>query len=231
MEKLNGIQNQMNGSILNDNQEVLVSWIHEFAYCPRRFYLRVCEGHSTVNEYMVEGTNSHNKVDKPKIEKHGKEIQVFRLPIYSKTLNLYGICDRVNFEIDKDGTYIDFLNEKCVIKPIEYKHGRKRNADDYAQQLCAQAMCLEEMYNTNIDIGTIWYTSSKQTAEVDFSKELRTRTLKAIKDIETQLKNQNVLHTEYRKTCNKCSVYDVCNPKDDMSKRYVKNLKKRLLKE
>lgn len=212
-----------------EDNPVFLSWIHEYAFCPRRFYLRVCEGQHSINTAMAEGKQSHKRVDSEKIEKRGNLIQVFGLKVHSKQLDLYGACDRVDFYLSESGTYIDFLNEKCLIHPVEFKHGRKRNAEDYMQQLCGQAICLEEMFDCKIEEGTLWYTGTKQSLEINISKELRDRTLKTIKAIKKQIDKNKDIKATYRKLCNNCAMFDVCDPRNDMSIRYVKRLKSKLL--
>lgn len=208
---------------------VFLSWIHEYAFCPRRFYLRVCEGQCSINTAMAEGKQSHKRVDSEKIEKRGNLIQVFGLKVHSKEFDLYGVCDRVDFYVSENGTYIDFLNEKCLIHPVEFKHGRKRNADDYMQQLCGQAICLEEMFGCEIEEGTLWYTGTKQSLEICISKDLKERTLRTIEAIKKQVNKNKDIKATYRKLCNNCAMFDICDPRNDMSIRYVKRLKNKLL--
>lgn len=216
---------------MNSDDVVLVSWIHEYAFCPRRFYLRVCEKQESMNSDMVEGLDSHKRVNKEKIEKRGELIQVFSLYINSKQYNLFGICDRVDFQIQNDGVYIDFLRHKCSIHPVEFKHGRKRNADDYAQQLCAQVFCLEEMYGTKIEKGTLFYTGTKESIEISIDNSLRKRTLETIKQIRNRFVSNEMIPAQYRKLCNQCAMLDICNSKNDMSIRYIEKLKKNYFEE
>lgn len=207
------------------SNQILLSWIHEYAFCPRRFYLRVQEQNNVSDLAMVEGKIAHNRVDTPKIEKRGKQIQVFRLEVSSNTFGLYGICDRIDFLLDECGVYIPFLKEICTIHPVEFKHGRKRNAYDYNQQLCAQAICLEEMFKTTIQKGRIWYTGTKQSYDVDLSDELRQETFHTINNIRQQLLCCNVIHAKYKKLCPKCALYEICDPKNDAINRYMQKIR------
>lgn len=142
--------------ILRSNDtDILISWLSEYEYCPRRFYLKTYEKIDGQNIYLAEGTADHTSVHAGKIQKRRDVITVMGLYVYSGSLGLRGICDMVEFKKSRSGVYVPFLDECCEITPIEYKHGKKRDEKEYNIQICAQALCIEEMYGCNIDRGFI----------------------------------------------------------------------------
>ena len=103
----------------DDDERILISWISEYVYCKRRFYMKIIERNDAVNQSIAEGMAVHSSIAEPKIERRGGIVKVTGLEVYSKQLGLYGICDNVEFHKSEKGYYIPFLNEKYLICPIE----------------------------------------------------------------------------------------------------------------
>lgn len=207
-----------------DNNQILISWLSEYVYCPRRFYLKVIEQQKGMNIYLAEGSEVHKSVHSQKIERRGDNIRVTGLHVYSEKLNLYGICDSVEFTIVNDGVYIPFLKCSCELLPVEYKHGRVRDEIEYNVQLTAQALCLEEMFGTKIEEGCVYYTSEKQRVEVQLSDELRKKVVSSASEIAAFLEHPILVEPSYMKRCLRCSVYDLCSPRKLMVEKYMKSL-------
>lgn len=203
---------------------ITISSISEYVYCKRRFYLRYIENVNEENEYMVEGTIEHNKVHNNIIEKRDKFIKVTNLNIFSKKYEVIGKCDMVELTKSKNGVKIPFLPDNYEIYPIEYKHGKIRNEIEYNMQLCAQVLCLEEMYNTNIEKADIYYTSSNKRITIEINEELRENTIRTIQNIKELISNKQIVKPKYLKRCNKCSVVEICNPRKIIISNYMKNL-------
>src|SRR5260370_16840483 len=128
-------------------ETIPISYLNALEYCPRRFYYEFVEGDMLVNDFVLEGTLLHERIDEP--GKHTTEdgaFQAIRLYLYSEKLRLSGFADVIE---EQNGVFI----------PVEYKHGRQgRWLNDHIQ-LCAQALCLEELladslnetrYNSNM---------------------------------------------------------------------------------
>lgn len=214
------------------HSEVLLSWISEYSYCRRRFYLRYVECMDLKSSAMIEGKYEHRIVDDRHITKRGSHIVVSRLYVSSEKYQIHGFCDNVEFdENPEEGAYIAFLNGVYTVKPVEFKHGKLRDENEYKEQLCAQAFCLEEMYDTNIDHGVLYYVDSKDRMDIEISDELRQETSDTIISIRESLdklysgKNADVIFPiKYRKRCDKCALYDVCEPKGLAVSAYMKKL-------
>lgn len=203
---------------------ILLSWISEYAYCKRRFYLRVFEQNNTENGSLIEGRIAHQRADQAKIEKRGSLVKVTHLAVYSEKYQMYGICDSVEFIQSSDGVYVDFLNGTYKICPIEYKHGKSRDELEYNLQLVAQAICLEEMFQACIEKGYIYYTGQKDRKLVSFDSTLRKQVSAAVTEIRAYLQNPQTILPEYKKRCPRCSLYEICAPKNVMAQKYLERI-------
>ncbi len=205
-------------------EEILISWLSEFDYCPRRFWLKAFEKIQGDNIFTAEGSTAHQFVDKRRIEKRKELIKVTGLEVRSNQYNLYGICDCVEFVISEEGSEVPFLGKRCKVYPIEYKHGKIRNEREYNVQLAAQVMCLEEMYNMKISTGFIYFTNSRQRYREEIGEDLRAYTARIIGSIKEYIEEGNPSKAVYKKRCHRCSIYDICLPKNVMVKKYMKEL-------
>lgn len=133
--------------MIMDDEPILLSWISQWVFCKRRFYLQIAEQNFIENVFTAEGARDHKRAHECKIERRGTHIKVTGLQVVSEKYHLFGICDSVEFEVISDGCYIPFLEETCRIYPVEYKHGKKRDEEEYNLQMAAQTLCLEVPYN------------------------------------------------------------------------------------
>ena len=207
----------------NDNQ-ISISSLSEYAFCPRRFYLMYIEKQYEDNEYTIEGAISHKNAHKSKIEKRGNFIKISDMLLYSNKYNLIGKSDIIEFTKSNNGIYIPLLDDKFTIYPIEYKHGIIRNEEEYNIQLCAQCLCLEEMFNCNLEYGAIYYINSNIRQEIRIDNNLRIKTINIIKEVEQEFKEQKLLSPNLKRYCKKCSLYDLCNPNITIINKYISDL-------
>ena len=110
--------------MIMDDEPILLSWISQWVFCKRRFYLQIAEQNFIENVFTAEGARDHKRAHECKIERRGTHIKVTGLQVVSEKYHLFGICDSVEFEVVSDGCYIPFLEETCRIYPVEYKHGK-----------------------------------------------------------------------------------------------------------
>lgn len=212
--------------------EIPISWINEYAYCKRRFYLRYVECMDIRSADMVEGRYEHRVVDESHITRRGPHITVSRLYVSSNRHKIFGFCDNVEFDENSvSGVNIDFLHGIYTVKPVEFKHGKLRRENEYEQQLCAQAMCLEEMYNTHINQGLIYYVDSRDRFDIELSDALRQSTAKTIESIRNDLnelyagrKADRIFPIKYLRRCEKCALFDICSPRQLAVNTYMKKL-------
>ena len=155
----------------SDDQIVLVSAIEHYSYCPRQCALIHVEKVFDENIFTLRGSMAHSRADEPtETEEHGVTVER-ALPIWSERHGLQGKADVVEFH--SDGS----------VRPIEYKMGGKRPAEHDDLQLCAQAICLEEMFDKPIEQGAIFSSTARHRREVVFGDDLRRKTLEVVEAI------------------------------------------------
>jgi CRISPR-associated exonuclease Cas4 len=183
------------------DEYVMLSALQHFVYCPRQFALIHLEQVWQENIYTLRGLRVHERVDTPSHELM-EGIRVERsLALVSHRHQLRGIADVVEFL--GDGTPY----------PVEYKSGSRKAKDADAVQLCAQAICLEEMFDRSVTTGALFYSASKRRRVVEFDEKLRslvTTTIQAVQDI---LKTQVMPKPVADARCDDCSLIEACIPK------------------
>lgn len=185
-----------------------LSLLNDFLFCPRRAALKLIEGWRSANEHTVLGDIVHEHADLPGYE-ITKGVTLLRaLPVFSDRLGLSGKCDIV--ERHSDGSLV----------PVEFKHGRRREFENDDAQLCAQALCLEEMFGFAIPSGAVFHAQSKRRREVEFTAALRAQTEAALGELRALLNPQppaltaSVPAARYIEgRCEECSLFDICLPK------------------
>jgi len=188
---------------------VTLSSLEHYTYCPRQCALIFVEGIWDDNTHTIAGTLLHEHVDSPGYE-IDDEIKTLRsLPLFSKRYGLVGKADVVELH---DGKPI----------PVEYKKGRKKKWENDDIQLCAQALCLEEMFSTEVPHGYIYHAGSKRRRDVVFNEELREETLRTIEAVRTMLTERAVPPAALKPQCEGCSIRGICLPevtgRDSISK-------------
>jgi len=178
---------------------IMISALEHYAYCPRQCALIHVEQSYEENVYTLRGNRDHRRVDEAETELRN-DVRVERaLPLYSDEWGLTGRADVVEFD---DGTPY----------PIEYKHGKQRRHAPGRVQLCAQALCLEEMTGRSVSAGALYHTSSHRRQEVAFTDDLRADTREVIAAVRTQLREQRVPPPVNDDRCPPCSLQTVCMP-------------------
>ncbi len=208
---------------MDDNLTTPLSYISQYNYCKRRAALLMIERLWDENSYTAMGRNEHDHVHTPAADHKSDCIVVTDMPVFSGKMLLFGKCDAVEMYEDENGCVISFLdNKKFIPYPIEYKHGVLRNETEYELQLCAQAMCIEEMFDCHIDKGAVFYITSHRRREVFFDEEKRKAVYETVKQLRSLLNSQTVPQAEYSSKCKKCSLNNLCMPNLEKSaKKYI----------
>lgn len=198
---------------MDDERSIPLSYISQYNFCKRRAGLLLLECQWNENEYTAKGRVEHQNVHTGKEITRGKCKYITDLTVKSDKMGLLGKCDMMEAYEDNNGDRIPFLeNKKYRLFPIEYKHGKLRNEEEYELQLCAQAMCLEEQYKCHIDRGAIYYVSSNRRKDVSLDSEKRERVEETVKQLHKLLISESVPQAEYSSKCIKCSMYNICMP-------------------
>lgn len=205
----------------------MLSGIQHIAFCERQYALIYIEQQWVDNLLTAEGRILHERVDNPlENETRGDRIFLRSVPLVSYELGLYGRADLI--ELHRDNTNKDpntiFIREKpgrWKIIPIEYKRGKPKPDDCDRIQLCAQAMCLEEMHKVKILSGFLYYGLPHHRYDVVFDEVLRRQTEYFASRMHELFQKAITPQPVYRKTCYSCSMINICQPKIIASGRKV----------
>ena len=198
-----------------DEQDyLLLSGIQHFIYCPRQWALIHIEQQWNENQNTYEGQVLHERVhDGSSSEKRGDILTVRGMKVFSRILGISGICDVVEFHLCDSGVPLHGRKGLYSAIPIEYKRGVPKEHDADRLQLCAQAMCIEEMLAGEIEHGYLFYGETKRRTDVIIDAELREKTTKAVSQMHEYARKGYTPRVKMRKGCSACSLRDICVPK------------------
>lgn len=193
---------------------LMLSGIQHFAFCRRQWAMIHIEQQWAENFRTTAGELMHKKAhDEGSFEKRGNLLNVRGLRICSHELGLSGQCDVVEFHRNENGVELFGYDGKWNPVPIEYKHGtpKEHNADEL--QLCAQAICLEEMFQTDIPEGYLYYGENRRRSLVEFTYGLREEVKKITKEMHDLFYRGYTPNVKPTKQCRACSLENLCVPK------------------
>lgn len=211
-----------------DDEYLLLSGIQHFAFCPRQWALIHIEGVWTENYLTAQGRQLHDKADDPWFKELRKDKVISRaMPIRSRKLKMQGIADVVELISSDEGVMVPGQQGCWKLHPIEYKRGRPKNENCDMVQLCAQAICLEEMLDTHIPRGAIFYGQTRRRMEVIFSDALRKEVFALANAMHMTFSKNETPIAKKGKQCRTCSLMNDCHPELTLLKNkvdlYIKN--------
>lgn len=193
---------------------LLLSGIQHFAFCPRQWALIHVENCWSDNYFTATGNIMHKRAhDESNVEKRGDTIIFRAIKIASRQLGLSGECDVVEFIKDDNGVCLHNYEGAYLPFPIEYKRGKTKVGDCDRLQLCAQAICLEEMLGCEIRSGALFYGQVKHRENVEFTKELKEKVFAVARNMHDYYDKQRVPQIKKNKNCVNCSLKEECLPK------------------
>lgn len=198
-----------------------LSALQHYAYCPRQFALIHVEQVWADNRYTAEGNALHERVDSGVAEQRQNKRYERGVLLTSHTHKIVGKMDLLEIETEIS------TNEKGYF-PVEYKRGKPKIEDWDRIQLCAQALCIEEMRSTQVKEGAIWYWEVRRREQVLIDDALRTTTLAAIGSAHAILvAGKTPPPTQDKRRCKACSLFDLCEPdrfRNDKSSSYLEKI-------
>lgn len=207
----------------SEDELLPISSLQHLVFCERQAALIHLEGIWDENIYTAEGRILHERSHKYEVETRGNLRVVRSLMIRSLRLGISGMTDVVEFHKLVYGTEVGIQNSgeaplggidgAWKVYPVEYKRGAIRHVEGSEVQLCAQALCLEEMLGVAIDEGSIYYSKSRRRYEVCFDKQLRKLTEKTAERVHDLMNSGNTPAASYSKKCDTCSLFFSCMPK------------------
>lgn len=184
---------------MNDTEYIPIAALNQYAYCPHRCWRMFCAGEFTDNQYTIEGTSLHDRVHTVGEGHEAQTWQIRAIWLKSDKYQLIGKADLIESE---NGEWY----------PVEYKRGKKGEWDNDELQVCAQALCLEQMTGKSIHTGYIYYAHSHQRQLVEFTEELRYSTISTIEAVQRLLFTGAMPKAVKTKRCNGCSLKWQCLP-------------------
>lgn len=192
---------------------LLLSGIQHFAYCPRQWALIHIEQQWAENTRTVDGHIFHRKTHEETHELRGDTLIIRGLRVASQTLGVTGVCDVVEFHRDDGGVPIQGYDGRWQPYPVEYKKGEPKIHNADRMQLCAQAICLEEMLACTIAEGALFYGETRRRETVVLEDTLRQETMAALKLMHQYDARGYTPPPRPTKGCNACSMREVCLPR------------------
>jgi CRISPR-associated exonuclease Cas4 len=176
-----------------------LSALNDLLFCSRRCFLHRVEGVWVENAHTLSGSQDHRRVHETKDSDAASGKTARGLRLLSHALKVQGVADLVEFP-------------QGIPYPVEYKRGLRRKWDNDEVQLCAQAICLEEMLQVKIPVGAIFHVKTKRRREVVFSEKLRKLTHEAAERLHKLLAQSQAPAPVLHPKCRQCSLHAVCLP-------------------
>ena len=192
---------------------LMLSGLQHFAYCRRQWALIHVEQQWQENLHTAEGQVFHRRAhDEEQTEVRGDTIIVRGMRVQSERLGISGICDVVEFTRSPDGIALAGREGRYQVHPVEYKKGAPKEHQADELQLCAQAMCLEEMLLCRIDEGSLFYGEPRRRTRETFSPELRAQAEQMLGEMHQMDERGHTPRVKRHKGCSACSLKEICLP-------------------
>ena len=208
---------------------LMLSGLEHFAFCRRQWALIHIEQQWAENERTVEGIILHSKAHNPDLkEKRGELIISRGVKVFSPTLGISGECDVLEFHKSMNGISLHGYEGLWQPYPVEYKRGSSTTSEGNALQLCAQAMCLEEMLCCEIKEGALYLGEIRRRENIQFTEELRARVRECLQEMHDYYQRGYTPKVKMGKGCNACSLKESCIPKLVKTKSVQSYLRKKV---
>ncbi len=212
------IRQSSSSALFDEDDLVMISALQHYLFCPRRCALVHIEQQWQENRLTAEGRILHERVHGGGRESRRTLRIEYDVPIRSLSLGVMGRADIVEFHRQEDGLWRPM--------PVEYKRGRPKKDDTDRAQLCAQAICLEEMLQCAVPEGALYYGEKKRRTTVVFDQPLREKTVQTVAAVHSLLAAGITPPPQYAKRCESCSFLPLCLPKVATRKRVGRYLQK-----
>ncbi|AXE33051.1 CRISPR-associated protein Cas4 [Chromobacterium phragmitis] len=190
---------------MEDDDLIPLSALQHYLYCPRQCALIHLEQQWEDNAQTAEGRLLHERADKPAMETRRGVRTASAMVLASPRLGIAGVADIVEFHEGPDG-------ERAY--PVEYKRGRPKAHRVDEVQLCAQALCLEDMLGAAIPEGALYYGKTRRRRPVAFDDALRRLTLETIAAARAMFDSRQTPRMGYEaRRCDACSLLERCRPR------------------
>lgn len=205
--------------MFTEDELIPLSALQHLLFCERQCALIHIEQAWAENRFTAEGRIMHKRVDEAGRESRGRIRTVNGLPLRSLRFGLSGKADAVEFHREGE----DGSGDASVWRPypVEYKRGKPKQNDCDLVQLCAQALCLEEMLGIAVPEGALYYGKPRRRLAVVFDDPLREKTRETARRLHELISSGHTPQARYEKKCESCSMLSICMPKVTGSRRSV----------
>lgn len=198
----------------NEDDFLMLSGVQHFTFCRRQWALIHIEQLWEENLRTAQGNLLHeNCHDSYSSESRGSVIISRGMPVFSRTLGASGECDIVEFIRGENGISLSGKDGLYSVYPVEYKHGEPKENDCDKMQLAAQAICLEEMLQCEIKSGAVFYEKNRRRLKVELTDELKDSVRRMFREMHDYCARGYVPKVKPTKSCNACSLKELCLPK------------------
>ena len=197
----------------SEDDYLLLSGIQHYVFCPRQWALIHIEDLWQENYLTASGRIMHEKAhNADSAEKRGDMITLRSVRVSSASLGVSGECDVVEFHRTENGIPLKNYSGLWIPFPIEYKRGKSKIDDCDRLQLCAQAVCLEEMLCCNIEKGALFYGETRRREPVEFTNDLRESLATTTESMHMLYSRKHTPLMNKGRPCANCSLKDLCLP-------------------
>ena len=197
----------------SDDDFLMLSGLQHFLFCRRQWALIHIENQWSENFRTTDGQIMHRRTHNEALtEKRGDTIITRGMRVFSRSMGVSGQCDVLEFHRSDEGVGISGWEGSWLPFPVEYKRGEPKEGNWDAAQLCAQAMCLEEMLCCDIKNGALFYGETKRRTPVEFSDALRAEVKAAVREMHELYSRGHTPRVKPSKACNACSLKELCLP-------------------
>lgn len=199
---------------MEEEDYLALSGIQHFAFCRRQWALIHIEQMWGENLLTAEGSLMHRRAHDREIrERRENTLTVRGLYVRSHALMLSGVCDVVEFHADEAGHPISGEDGLWLPYPVEYKRGRSKACDADRLQLCAQAICLEEMFGREVLEGALYYGETHSRELVALDAGLREQVASISREMHALYQRRHTPKGKETRACRSCSLQEICQPK------------------
>ena len=197
-----------------DEDFLQLSGIQHFAFCRRQWALIHIENMWAENYRTTDGAILHEKAHDPQGSESRGDLLILRgIHIHSARLGITGQCDVVEFRRSQDGIRLNGREGLWKPFPVEHKRGEPKDNTCDSLQLCAQAMCLEEMLCTAVPDGVLYYGETRRRVPVSFSEPLRAEVRACLTEMHDLFRRGHTPKVKPARACSACSLKDLCLPR------------------
>ncbi len=206
-----------------EDQLLPISAMQHLLFCERQCALIHLEQSWAENRLTVEGQHLHRKAHDPNASRSRAGVRTERgVDLVSYRLGVVGKADVIEFDIGVDGQ-----PDHRHPRPVEYKRGKPKSHNADKVQLCAQAMCLEEMLDVTIPVATLFYGKTRRRVDLPLDQTMRDLTESTASRLHEMIASRQTPPATYEKKCDSCSLINLCLPKGVGGRRvsrYITNV-------